>query len=342
MASYQNKDGGNDTSLSSPSTVDKLSPVVVFAHGAGAPSSSDWMIRWKDMLGKALNAVEVVTFDYPYISGGKRKAPPKAEKLVEFHSDIVKKTVAKYPGHPLILAGKSMGSRVSCMIACNENISASAIVCLGYPLKGMNGALRDQTLLQVTVPIMFVQGSKDTLCPVEKLEAVRKKMKSLIGLHVIDGGDHSFKIAKKHLQTKGSTQDEAEDLAVQAIAAFVSRLIAARYGFSIVEGRGARSNLRNISEIPLMGVVEQRFLWSSAERRCLQLLQQRNTLASIVQIHAFMLRNALETNVNLLTKFITACASLALFASADPLAGIHHARRVFDGPTQMTRVFVIP
>jgi hypothetical protein len=45
------------------------------------------------------------------ISGGRRKPPPKAEKLVEFHVDIVKETVAKYPGHPLILAGKSMGSR---------------------------------------------------------------------------------------------------------------------------------------------------------------------------------------------------------------------------------------
>ncbi|XP_050269026.1 uncharacterized protein LOC126713332 isoform X2 [Quercus robur] len=183
------------------STLGKLSPVVVFAHGAGAPSSSDWMIRWKEKLGKALNAVEVVTFDYPYISGGKRRAPPKAEKLVEFHSDIVKKTVAKYPGHPLILAGKSMGSRVSCMVACEEDIGASAIVCLGYPLKG----------------------SKDTLCPLEKLEAVRKKLKPSIGLHVIDGGDHSFKIGKKHLQTKGSTQDAAEDLAVQAIAAFLSK-----------------------------------------------------------------------------------------------------------------------
>jgi hypothetical protein len=71
----------------------------------------------------------------------------------------------------------------------------------------------------------FMKGSKDTLCPLEKLEAIRKKMKSLIGLHVIDGGDHSFKIAKKHLQTKGSTQDEAEDLAVQAIAVFVSSCI---------------------------------------------------------------------------------------------------------------------
>ncbi|KDO76497.1 hypothetical protein CISIN_1g027237mg [Citrus sinensis] len=139
---------GDDTSSS---------PVVVFAHGAGAPSSSDWMIKWKDMLGKALDAVEVVTFDYPYIAGGKRKAPPKAEKLVEFHTDVVKGAVAKFPGHPLILAGKSMGSRVSCMVACKEDIAASAVLCLGYPLKGMNGAVRDELLLQITVPIMFVQ-----------------------------------------------------------------------------------------------------------------------------------------------------------------------------------------
>ncbi|KAG2680903.1 hypothetical protein I3843_11G120200 [Carya illinoinensis] len=242
MLSHEDEDSGDEKSSSLPLALEETSPVVVFAHGAGAPSSSEWMIRWKKMLGKALNAAEVVTFDYPYISGGKRKAPPKAERLVEFHSDIVKKTVAKYPGHPLILAGKSMGSRVSCMVACKEDICASAVVCLGYPLKtcpslgalsfrdilGMNGVVRDETLLRVTVPIMFVQGGKDTLCPLEKLEAVCKKMKSIIGLHVIDGGDHSFKIAKKHLQTKGSTQDEAEDLAVQAIAAFVSRSIGAK------------------------------------------------------------------------------------------------------------------
>ncbi|KMT11934.1 hypothetical protein BVRB_5g098980 [Beta vulgaris subsp. vulgaris] len=117
------------------SNLEELSPLVVFAHGAGAPSTSDWMIRWKEMLGEALHAVEVVTFDYPYLAGGKKRAPPKAEKLVEFHADMVKKAVAEYPGHPLILAGKSMGSRVSCMVASQKNISASAIVCLGYPLK---------------------------------------------------------------------------------------------------------------------------------------------------------------------------------------------------------------
>ncbi|KAH6783398.1 alpha/beta-Hydrolases superfamily protein [Perilla frutescens var. hirtella] len=197
------------------------SPVVLLAHGAGAPSSSDWMIRWKGMLAKTLQAIEVVTFDYPYIAAGKRRAPPKAEKLVDFHCDIVRKAMAKYPGHPLVLAGKSMGSRVSCMVAGEKDIAVSAVVCLGYPLKGMSGAVRDDTLLQLKVPVMFVQGSKDGLCPLEKLEAVRKKMNSVAALHVIEGGDHSFKIGKKHLQSTGSNQEEAEQQAVEAIAAFV-------------------------------------------------------------------------------------------------------------------------
>ncbi|KAL8536320.1 hypothetical protein ACS0TY_011807 [Phlomoides rotata] len=203
----------------------KESPVIVLAHGAGAPSSSDWMIRWKGMLAKALNAIEVVTFDYPYIAGGKKRAPPKAEKLVDFHCEIVRKTMAKYPGHPLVLAGKSMGSRVSCMVAGEKDIDASAIVCLGYPLKGRGGAIRDETLLQLTAPVMFVQGSKDGLCPLEKLEAVRKKMTSINELHVIEGGDHSFKIGKKHLESTGSNQEEAEEQVVEAIATFVSHCL---------------------------------------------------------------------------------------------------------------------
>ncbi|KAL1222735.1 hypothetical protein V5N11_002426 [Cardamine amara subsp. amara] len=204
------------------------SPVVIFAHGAGAPSSSDWMIRWKEMLKKTLSAVEVVTFDYPYLAGGKRGVAPKAEKLIEFHLDVVKETAAKFPGHHLILAGKSMGSRVSCMVSVNEDITVSAVICLGYPLKGAKGAIRDETLLEMRVPVMFVQGSKDPMCPLDKLEAVCNKMKAVTELHVIDGGDHSFKIGKKHLETNGLTQDQVEDVALKAIADFVSKSLAER------------------------------------------------------------------------------------------------------------------
>lgn len=55
------------------------------------------------------------------------------------------------------------------------------------------------------------------------MEAVRKKMKSATALHVIEGGDHSFKVSKKQLKSSGSNQEESEQQAVEAIAAFVSQ-----------------------------------------------------------------------------------------------------------------------
>lgn len=70
------------------------------------------------------------------------------------------------------------------------------------------------------------KGSKDPMCPLDKLQDVCDKMKGATELHVIDGGDHSFKIGKKHLVTKGLTQDQVEDVALQAIAAFVSKSLA--------------------------------------------------------------------------------------------------------------------
>ncbi|XP_076918807.1 uncharacterized protein LOC143579356 [Bidens hawaiensis] len=199
------------------------SPVVVFAHGAGAPSTSEWIIRWKNLLANALDAVEVVTFDYPYING-RRKAAPKPEKLVGFHSDVVRKAAAKYPEHPLILAGKSLGSRVSCMVAAEDGIEASAVICLGYPLKATNGVIRDEPLLQLTVPIMFVQGGNDGFCPLDSLETVRNKLNVINALHVIENGDHSFQIAKKNLELTGMTHEEAEGHAVEAVAMFVKQI----------------------------------------------------------------------------------------------------------------------
>ncbi|XP_062073216.1 pentatricopeptide repeat-containing protein At2g44880 [Humulus lupulus] len=81
-------------------------------------------------------------------------------------------------------------------------------------------------------------------------------------------------------------------------------------------------------------------IWSSLERKCLYLLQRRNTIASILQIHAFMLRNALETNVNLLTKFITASTSPSLADPQSSLVLLYHARLMFDKRPQRDDIFL--
>ncbi|KDP28823.1 hypothetical protein JCGZ_14594 [Jatropha curcas] len=72
-------------------------------------------------------------------------------------------------------------------------------------------------------------------------------------------------------------------------------------------------------------------LWRPIERKCLSILQRTKTGETLLQIHAFMLRNAVETNIHVLTKFITTSAYLARIAFAfEPLAIVRHARQMFD------------
>src|SRR6185503_4565176 len=101
----------------------------VLAHGAGAPSSSGWMVRYAELL-RALGPVR--SFDYPYLRGGARKAPDKLPVLIEAHRVELQAVRAEAStGDRLILAGKSMGSRVGCHLALEESVSG--LVCFGYP-----------------------------------------------------------------------------------------------------------------------------------------------------------------------------------------------------------------
>ena len=97
---------------------------------------------------------------------------------------------------------------------------STAVICLGYPLCGAGdrSKLRDQVLLELRTPVMFVQGTRDPLCPLDLLEGVRKRMRAPSTLHVVDGADHSLLVAKTTLKALGSTQEEADDQILAAIS----------------------------------------------------------------------------------------------------------------------------
>ena len=71
---------------------------------------------------------------------------------------------------------------------------------------------------------MFVQGTRDPLCPLELLEGVRKRMGAPSALHVVEDGDHSLMVSKAALKARGATQEEADARMLAAIAAFLDGL----------------------------------------------------------------------------------------------------------------------
>ncbi len=195
----------------------------LLAPGAGAPSSHPRMRTFARLLG-SIGSVE--PFDYPYaMAGGKR--PDPLPKLIAAHRTAVAALRAKHDG-PIVLAGKSMGGRVGCHVALVEPVAA--VICFGYPLCGAGdrSKLRDQVLVDLRTPVMFVQGTRDPLCPLELLEDVRKRMKAPSTLQVVDGADHSLLVAKTTLKALGSTQEDADDKILSAIARFVKNALGNR------------------------------------------------------------------------------------------------------------------
>lgn len=196
-------------------------PLVLLAPGAGAPSTSPWMARWAARLGEV---GEVVRFDYPYTREG-RRSPDRLPALVAAHRAALAEARGAHPG-PAVLAGKSMGGRVGCHVALEEPVAA--IVCLGYPLRGSSGDVRDEVLLALRVPILFVQGTRDRLCPLPLLEEVRARMTAPTWLHVVEGGDHSLEVGARALAARGETQAEVDASALAAIVDFVAGRLLAR------------------------------------------------------------------------------------------------------------------
>jgi predicted alpha/beta-hydrolase family hydrolase len=104
-------------------------PLIVFAPGAGAPSTSGWMQAWKGRLG---TFADVVCLDYPYMVE-KRRAPDPLPRLIAAHRAALAVARDGRAG-PVFLAGKSMGGRVGCHVSLEEHVDG--LVCFGYPLQG--------------------------------------------------------------------------------------------------------------------------------------------------------------------------------------------------------------
>jgi predicted alpha/beta-hydrolase family hydrolase len=176
------------------------------------------MQHWKDHLS---TIGEVETFDYAYMRQG-RKRPDPLPQLIATHREALNKAREGHASGSTTLIGKSMGGRIGCHVSLEEKVDG--LVCLGYPLCAMGDRtkLRDEVLRALRTPILFVQGTRDSLCPLDLLEGVRAEIKAPNLLHVVEGGDHSLSVPKRQLQARGETQDDVDRRTLKAIASFVA------------------------------------------------------------------------------------------------------------------------
>ncbi len=123
-----------------------------------------------------------------------------------------------------------MGGRIGCHLSLEEKVDG--LVCFGYPLCGGGDAkkLRDRVLRDLRTPVLFIQGTRDPLCPLDLLAQIRPAMPAPNALHIVEGGDHSLLVGKRALAAAGKSQDEFDREILAAIARFALRLCASQPG----------------------------------------------------------------------------------------------------------------
>ena len=177
-----------------PTTARRL---LVLAHGAGAGMRHPFM----EKLAGELAGVGVTTlrYQFPYMEG-RRRVPDAPAVLMATVVAAVRAAAEAAPDLPLLAGGKSMGGRMTSQAAAQRPLEGvRGLVFFGFPLHPPNqpGTKRAEHLAKVAIPMLFLQGTRDTLADLTLLRPVCTKLGSRATLHVIETADHSFHVLKK-------------------------------------------------------------------------------------------------------------------------------------------------
>jgi uncharacterized protein len=195
--------------------------MLVVGHGAGSPMTAPLLAGFCEAIADL--GVATLRFDFPYMREG-RRAPDRAPVLIEAYRDAFAEAQERAHGLPVLAGGRSMGGRMASM-AVAEGMPAAGLVFLAYPLHppGRPEKIRDAHLYDITVPMLFVQGTRDVFAQPDLLADVLERIGARAELVTMEGGDHGFKVA-------GGQRDPrriGQSLAAPA-AAFVRRVVAVR------------------------------------------------------------------------------------------------------------------
>jgi uncharacterized protein len=191
----------------------KMKAVFTFAHGAGAPMNHPFMKTMSAELEKL--GIGILRFNFPYMEAkkGRPDVPAVAHAAIEAAASHLHK---EYPKSPIFLSGKSFGGRMS-----SQYMSKSApgfvkgLAFFGFPLHapGQPSVDRADHLKEIKVPMLFLQGTRDSLAQWDLIESLTSSLPSAT-LVKFQGADHSFKAGKANL---------LPDLA-QAVAEWVTKV----------------------------------------------------------------------------------------------------------------------
>jgi hypothetical protein len=182
--------------------------VYVLAHGAGAGMRHPFLETMAQRL--AERGIATLRYQFPYMEQGARRPDPPAVAEAAVRA-AVEEAARVAPRLPLVAGGKSFGGRMTSSAQASAPLPGVAgLVFLGFPLHppGRPGITRADHLDRVAVPTLFLQGTRDDFADLTLLRQVVARLGTRATLHLIEGGDHSFKVLKRTGRTEADVMGE--------------------------------------------------------------------------------------------------------------------------------------
>ncbi len=182
--------------------------LYVLAHGAGAGMRHPFLEAISQRL--AEQGIATLRYQFRYMEQRSRRPDPPAVAAATVRAAVAE-AARLTPGLPLVAGGKSFGGRMTSTAQAEEPLpGVRGLVFLGFPLHppGRPDDKRAEHLARVTIPMFFLQGTRDEFAGLELLRPVVKRLGDRATLHLVEGGDHSFKVPKKSGRSEGDVMGE--------------------------------------------------------------------------------------------------------------------------------------
>lgn len=171
--------------------------LYVLAHGAGAGMRHPFLESIAQRL--AERGIGTLRYQFPYMERRSKRPDPPAVATAVVRAAVAEAARAA-PGLPLLAGGKSFGGRMTSTAQAEEPLpGVRGLVFLGFPLHppGRPDDKRAEHLARVQIPMLFLQGTRDEFADLKLLQPVVLRLGERATLHLVEGGNHSFKVPKR-------------------------------------------------------------------------------------------------------------------------------------------------
>jgi len=194
-------------------------PIFLMAHGAGGHKDDRGMLRLAEVLAAHLH---VVRFNFPYREKGSARPDPMPVLMDCIEKNVAGIRAGENPSK-LYVGGRSMGGRAASMLAA-EGFACDGLLLFAYPLHpaGQPAKLRDAHLPRIRVPVLCFNGTRDTLCTRELMDAAVGTLPNW-RMHWLEGADHSFRVLKSSGRSDAQVDEEIRDVTARWLLKFNSQ-----------------------------------------------------------------------------------------------------------------------